>query len=50
VQACYQNGTSCGVIRSISDSLTGDGMDFEAFKHLAAAHSTSVVKMLLSAL
>ena len=50
VQTCYQSGVPCGVIRSISDSLTGNGMDFEAFKHLAASHSTAVVKALLEAL
>lgn len=50
VQTCYQNKVKCGVIRSISDSLTGDGMDFEAFKHLAASHSTAVVKALLEKL
>ena len=48
VQTCYQNKVPCGVIRSISDSLTGDGMDFEAFKYLAAEHSSAVVKALLS--
>ena len=47
VQTCYQNRTPCAVIRSISDSLTGDGMDFEQFKYLAASHSTAVVKALL---
>ncbi|MBE6672524.1 MAG: 5'-methylthioadenosine/adenosylhomocysteine nucleosidase [Ruminococcaceae bacterium] len=50
VQTCYQSGVPCGVIRSISDSLTGNGMDFESFKHLAASHSTAVVKALLEAL
>ena len=48
VQTCYQNGVKCGVIRSISDALEGDGMDFEEFKYFAAERSTSVVKMLLS--
>ena len=47
VHTCYAAGVQCGVIRSISDSLEGDGMDFEAFKHLAAAHSNAVVKMLV---
>ena len=47
VQTCYQNGTPWAVIRSISDSVTGDGMDFEQFKYLAASHSTAVVKALL---
>ena len=35
VQACYQNKVPCGVNRSISDALTGDGMDFESFKYFA---------------
>ena len=50
VHTCYAAGVKCGVIRSISDSLTGDGMDFEAFKHLAASHSSAVVKLLVSKL
>ena len=48
VQTCYAAGVACGVIRSISDSLSGDGMDYEAFKHLAASHSGAVVKALLA--
>ena len=50
VQTCYAAGVACGVIRSISDSLSGDGMDYEAFKHLAASHSGAVVKALLASL
>ena len=47
VQACYQNKVPCGVIRSISDALTGDGMDFESFKYFAAERSAAVVKLML---
>ena len=50
VQTCYAAGVACGVIRSISDSVSGDGMDYEAFKHLAASHSGAVVKALLASL
>ncbi len=50
VQTCYAAGVACGVIRSISDSLSGDGMDYEAFKHLAASHSGAVVKAVLECL
>ena len=41
---CYANNTPFAVARAISDSLTdGAGMEYEAFKHLAADMSNKMI-------
>ncbi len=42
--SCYLNRIPCSIVRSISDSLEGDGVEYEIFKHRAAIASYNIIK------
>lgn len=47
-QVCYMNSIPCSIVRTISDSLEGDGVDYETFKHHGAEISCEIVKKLVT--
>lgn len=48
--ACFLSGIPCAIVRSISDSLEGDGVEYEIFKHRSAISSYNTVRSIVSQL
>ena len=49
-QVCFINGIPCTLVRTVSDSLSGSGADYEIFKYRCADISCELVKKIISSL